>query len=90
MAGDEPPGSGPGDAGEEASGRATVAGATADGPCHRAERREEKRGEDEIVGEVASLVRGHRGTVAKGLPIGDWGLNESGRRGWSKRNDWRD
>jgi len=66
VARDEPPCGSPCDAGKEASGRTAVAGGTADGPGHRAECRKEKGGEDEIVGEVASLVRGHRGTVAKG------------------------
>lgn len=77
---DEPPGGGPCDAGEEASGRTAVAGAAADRPGHRAECGEEKSGEDQVVGEVGSLVRGHRGTVAKGggiydlqFTIYDWG-----------------
>lgn len=59
MAGDEPPCGGPCHAGKEASRRATVAGATADGPGHGAEGREKKSGDNEIVAEVASLVRGH-------------------------------
>ena len=71
MARDEPPGSGPCDAREEASGRTTVAGATTDGPGHRTERREEKGGEEEIVGEVAWLVGGHGGMVGKGEVIYD-------------------
>src|SRR5438067_188639 len=59
IARNEPPGRAPSDSGKKTTRRGAIPGATAHCPSHAAQSSEQKRGEEQVVGQAASAFEAH-------------------------------